>query len=175
MQLHRLLPVVVSMTLAVAGCDNQPLATPDGASPRYQICSEGGDCGPAPRGDALVGYYTTTSHHQVLTYYGDQVSGEESWKGTSYSEIYSTKIARATVNAVSYTFAECQTSARTLSETVSSTVYGIGRAQVWTRYNYRLGQKVGYQVIGTHTFVAAPGYAGGGTYTSESSQCDNYV
>lgn len=164
---------VLTCTLLLAGCDGQPTASADGASPRYQICSIDGECGPEPRFDPLVGYTSQVSHSQRITYYYDQLEGEESFKGWSYSEIFSPKIASARVDATAYVYPGCSGPAKPHA-TLSRTVTGIGRAEVSTRYDYYYPGRNGFQMVATHTFHPAPGYSGGGTYTSEASECDNY-
>lgn len=164
---------VLSCTLLLAGCDDAPTLSADGASPHYQICSIDGECGPDPRYDPLVGYTSQVSHSQRITYYYDQLEGEESFKGRSYSEIYSTKIASARVDATAYRYPGCDGAAQ-LHATLSKTVTGIGRAEVNTRFDYNYPARNGFQMVATHTFYPAPGYSGGGTYTSEASECDNF-
>lgn len=158
--------------LLLAACEGHPTLAADGALPRYQICSIDGECGPEPRFDPLVGYISQVSHGQQLKYVFDTWTGFESFKAWSYSEIYSNKIASARVDATTYTYPGCNGPAQ-VHRTMSATVSGIGRAEVYTRFEYLYPNKYGFQIVATHTFSPAPGYGGGGTYTSEASECDN--
>ena len=165
--------IVCSATLLLAACDAPPTMAADGASPRFQICSIDGECGPEPRHDALVGYTSQVSHSQSPNPWYTTNWGYETYRGWSYSEIYSDKIASARVDATAYKFPGCSGGGQ-VHQQMTRTVTGLGRAEVYTRFDYDYPGRYGFQMLATHTFYPAPGFSGGGTYTSEASECDNY-
>lgn len=113
--------------------------------------------------------------------YGSRMEKSQSWqllgstmrsfKAWTWSAVEKPSIASGRVDAVSYSFWKCRSGERALHKRDSRIVYGVGRAEVYIRFDFDYVPEMGFQIIGTHTFVPAAGYYGGGTFTSESSQC----
>ncbi len=111
--------------------------------------------------------------------YGSNVDIEEQYNSSgayheaeawSWSRGLSGYVATSRVDAVTYRYYDCRTKSE--YERKSATATGTGEAKVYFRFTY--GSNVpdwGWQVVGTHTFTMQPGVGGGGTYTTEASQC----
>ncbi|HEX2191493.1 MAG TPA: hypothetical protein VHG51_21455 [Longimicrobiaceae bacterium] len=170
MQLYRTAgALLVALTaISTAACEDAGITAPS-ASPSHvdTQCPPGDTCWEPAQPTITYGSRMEKSPSVPWN------TSEAYFKVWSWSSVNHASISSGKVDAESYTFLRCLPHERKLYQRASKTVYGVGRAEVYMRFNYNPDIKYGFQVRGTHTFVPAAGHDGGGTFTSESSQCSD--
>ncbi|HEX2092179.1 MAG TPA: hypothetical protein VHG28_07235 [Longimicrobiaceae bacterium] len=153
----------------LAGCGTDDIVTPE-MDARFTDT----DCTDGVCGDPAPPSYDWGSDVNITTDWGDGGQNDyyavytgRSWTIINDGNVYSS----GRVDAVAYTYGGCLSINKREYYRGSKTVYGAGWAEVRARlesYN-----KYGFQMVATHRITARPGYYGGGTFYSESSECNN--
>ncbi|HEX2187532.1 MAG TPA: hypothetical protein VHG51_01480 [Longimicrobiaceae bacterium] len=173
----RSLLAVACAVLALAGCEGPAVTAPEDA--RLGLCSTSGECGPTDTRDPPVADWTGPDYaYSSRVFYegyykwdgGVQILPWTRFRGSSRSVAYTSKIASATVDAVALSWLGCDPNYESEYGRASKTVYGPGTAEVHFKMETRARLRM--VVRGTHTFTAAPGFTGGGTFPSEHSDCN---
>lgn len=153
--------------LSTVACEDAGITAPS-ETPSYvdNQCPPGDVCWAPHEPEFTYGSRMEKSQH-----WDPLGTSSRSFKAWSWSAVEKSSIASGRVDAVTYTYRKCRVGERALHKRDSRIVYGVGRAEVYIRFDFDYVPEWGFQIIGTHTFVPAAGYYGGGTFTSESSQC----
>jgi hypothetical protein len=160
---------LIAFTFA-AGCDKAPLTS--AADPLYadEQCPSGEVCWEPSEPGFEYGSHVDHDLYSDPTHPQDATSV---WHAVARSRVLSTRIASGRVDARTYKYKDCKTSNKAPDSSGTRTVYGIGVAEL--KFEFKTTYRYGYQVVATHAFQPAPGQSGGGTFSSESSECSNYV
>jgi hypothetical protein len=178
MRATHLLPLL--MMAALAACENggPVAATADGAEAAqdFQPCLEATNCYSTT---PAWGYKADTDHDHLIGGYVTNTGGGYSWvdhrhQAWARSWSYTTQFASISVNATAYKYPNCRTGDRTFFGQQTRSLNGQGTVEAY--FKLETGEdKIGFQVVGTHTFVPAPGRGGGGTFSSQASHCDDSI
>jgi hypothetical protein len=165
----RLGAAALAGALALSACDGRGITdarTPVRSADIDYQCPDPNSCG---GGTPALSYASSTD---VVYVYNFNSPDSKVAKGTSWSQGIAANITATRVDATAYKFFNCLASNRAFYQTLSKQASGPSYVQVNFRYEYPAVYKYGFQVLGTHTFSVAPGDYGGGTFSSEASQCD---
>jgi hypothetical protein len=167
---------------AVAACESGSPVGAEAADPLQVTaitqCYEPDGCTPTTNSPSW-GYNSDTDHHNLPGFFISTNNGALIWvdhrhEGWSRSWSDLVSYASISVDATAYTYPGCRTGARTFYERRTRSIAGTGLAEAYFRLETDV-DKLGFQVVGTHTFVPQPGKTGGGTYSSEASHCDDSI
>jgi len=170
MHATRLGAAALAGALALSACDGGGITgarTPARSADIDYQCPDPSSCGTGE--PAALSYASSTDVVYVWNYPG---SDTKVAKGTSWSQGVASNITSTRVDATAYKYFNCLGSNRAFYQTLSKQAAGPTYVQVSFRYEYPAVYKYGFQVVGTHTFAVAAGTYGGGTFSSEASQCD---